>query len=292
MGDLHGRKPRILFDDFDAIIAPGDVCWDAHFRGETTKWIRSGLKLGWGEHMQKAFGKRRIKKIRKANLARGRKVMEYLNSFGVPVYFVPGNWDQSQGPTRFKNPQGPYQSRCVLYDNYSARHSNPLLTQGLENVVDCQLRLVRADGLNIVGYGLSSNAEHPAPLKRRVNKKEYLDLLRRYKKLQTRLSDEYRKRNRRLPTLLLTHNVPHDTSIDVVDKPGTPIHGKHFGSTIARTFCDKYQPLLCIGGHMHEHFGRTKIGKTTAINAGFGPRVNVLVNISGKRLRSAKFREE
>jgi len=29
IGDLHGNKPKIYSNDFDAIIAPGDFCSDA-----------------------------------------------------------------------------------------------------------------------------------------------------------------------------------------------------------------------------------------------------------------------
>lgn len=33
---------------------------------------------------------------------------------------------------------------------------------------------------------------------------------------------------------------------------------------------DKYHPPVCIGGHMHEHFTKCKVGRTTAIIAGVG----------------------
>lgn len=40
-------------------------------------------------------------------------------------------------------------------------------------------------------------------------------------------------------------------------------------SLIAREMIDEYHPLVCTVGHMHEHFTKCKVGKTTAINAGF-----------------------
>jgi len=52
---------------------------------------------------------------------------------------------------------------------------------------------------------------------------------------------------------------------------------------------DKYQPLLCIGGHMHEYFGKLKMGKTTLVNSGFGSHVNVLLELSGSRIKKLDF---
>jgi len=70
--------------------------------------------------------------------------------------------------------------------------------------------------------------------------------------------------------------------LDVVNLKGSKLHNKHFGSTVAREFCNRFQPLLCIGGHMHEHFGRCNIKKTIVINAGFGKDANVLINLDEK----------
>lgn len=40
----------------------------------------------------------------------------------------------------------------------------------------------------------------------------------------------------------------------------------------AREMIEKYQPLICESGHIHEHFGKDKIGKTVCINSGFGSK--------------------
>ncbi len=44
-----------------------------------------------------------------------------------------------------------------------------------------------------------------------------------------------------------------------------------------------------IGGHMHEHFGKHAMGKTIAINAGFGPGVNVWLEAAGNRTVKLEF---
>jgi len=51
----------------------------------------------------KAGGKRKLNEMEKSSLVKGRKIIEYLNKFGKPVFLVPGNWDQSYGKTRIKN---------------------------------------------------------------------------------------------------------------------------------------------------------------------------------------------
>ena len=40
---------------------------------------------------------------------------------------------------------------------------------------------------------------------------------------------------------------------------------------------------------MHEYFGKEKIGKTTLINCGFGPKVNTLLEIENGKIKKIKF---
>jgi Icc-related predicted phosphoesterase len=81
------------------------------------------------------------------------------------------------------------------------------------------------------------------------------------------------------PIIFVPHNVPFDTKLDQINNPKSPRNGQHFGSVIARDLIEKHQPILCVGGHMHEGFGKDKIANTTCINAGFGGDVNTLVEI-------------
>ncbi len=52
---------------------------------------------------------------------------------------------------------------------------------------------------------------------------------------------------------------------------------------------EKFQPLVCIGGHMHEHFGKCKIKKTTVINTGFGSNVNTMMELEGNKIKKLEF---
>ena len=81
------------------------------------------------------------------------------------------------------------------------------------------------------------------------------------------------------PIIFLTHNVVHDTKLDEIKDKESPRFGQHFGSTLARKMIKKHQPIISIGGHMHENPGTTKIGNTICLNAGFGKDANVFIDL-------------
>lgn len=299
VGDLHGRKPKIHFKDFDAIIFVGDVCSDEEIGPIKDMWVRyleenPDFPVGMDIFIAFEKGEKGIKKLEKKSLQEGRKIMEYLNSFGKPVYMVPGNWDQSYGETRIKDMEfSDYNYYKAFLDFWLGEKINSRLTRGLKNIINCQYKLHKTKEFNILGYGLSSNAEDLSLKKKRVNadynKKEYFKLKKTYKKILDKLVNTYNKKDDSIPTIFLTHNVPHNTKLDLFLDEDSNRHKSHFGSTVARWFCDKYQPLLCIGGHMHEHFGKCKIGKTTVINVGFGSHVNTLINIKDGKIKKIDF---
>lgn len=291
IGDLHGKKPKLSFKDFDAIIVPGDICSDSWLRPLTKKWLKSikgGKKFNFEDFIEKNIGKREYNKLNKESLKGGRAILKYLNSFGKPVFLVPGNWDQSYGPTRIKDRGGsPYQYRKSALD-YMLGNTNKFLTKGLKDIKDCQFRLHKFNGINIIGYGLSSFPESKMARKLK-NKSEAKRLKDTNKKIMNKLSKPYSKKSKKNPTIFITHNVPYNTKIDIIRQKGSPLYGKHHGSTIAREFCAKYSPLVCVGGHIHEHFKKDKIKKTTLINSGFGPKVNVLLEIKENKIKKLKF---
>ena len=302
VGDLHGRKPKIHFKDFDAIICIGDVCSDKGFRRLKNLWVKyleenPDQPLSDDEFYIMNVGKKKVKELYKESLIEGRKIMEYLNSFGKPIFMTHGNWDQSYGETRIKNMEaGKYSYYKAFLDFWAGEKINPVLIKGLKNVISVQFKLHKFRGYNILGYGLSSNAEDPfVKMKkgrrkiRRYSKEEVKKLKRAYAKILKKLDNVYNKKDKKYPTIFLTHNVPYNTKIDLLNNRESKHHGKHFGSSVARWFCDKYQPLLCIGGHMHEHFGKDKIGKTVVVNVGFGSYVNTLIELDEGKIKKIDF---
>ena len=62
--------------------------------------------------------------------------------------------------------------------------------------------------------------------------------------------------------ILVSHQPPVNTINDEVN------NGIHVGSVAVRSFIEKYQPLICFTGHIHEGVGIDTIGKTRIVNPG------------------------
>ena len=62
--------------------------------------------------------------------------------------------------------------------------------------------------------------------------------------------------------ILISHQPPVNTMNDQVSE------GVHVGSRAVRSFIEKYQPLVCFTGHIHEGMGIDTIGKTKIVNPG------------------------
>ena len=278
VGDLHGSKPNIYFDDFDAIIAPGDFCSS----DKISRLVFEGMRKRFKEksEINKWFdivGKREAKKLVKESLRKGREILEQLNSFGVPVYVVPGNWD-------WTGKQNKERGWEFLRQNHYK-----MLIKGLSNVVDAYHKIVDIGDYQIIGHGISSEPEYPQYKEdlERLKPKELVKRKKEYEKDFEKLDSLFEKATK--PIIFLSHDVPFNTPLDKITNKDSPRYGYHYGSLIAREMVDKYQPLVCIGGHIHEHFGKYKIGKTTVINTGFGPYVNVWLELSGNKVKRLKF---
>ncbi len=275
IGDLHGNIPEIYFDDFDAILAPGDFCSDA-----PRKYMFEALRLQLQNPQNKTkwydlAGKKKAKEMVKKSLSDGRKVLEKLNSYDVPVYIVPGNWEWLEKE----------EWKFLKHNHYKR------LTKGLKNITDVHNRVIDKGEYQIIGYGISSGHEYPQykeDLKR--FRPQDLKKIRKEYESQYKITDElFTKAKRNKPVLFLSHNVPFNTPIDKITNKDSPRYGYHYGSVIAREIIEKHQPLISIGGHMHEHFGKCKIGKTVCVNSGFGPYVNVLMELEGNEIKKLTF---
>jgi len=291
IGDLHGRKPRIHFKDFDCIIQVGDVCDDSKIGPMYKKYFEllknpEGLGIGLDDFFIKEIGKRKLQQYEKESLKNGHEVLKYLNSFGKPIFMVAGNWDESYGPSKIENiDKSDFHYRKAFYDWYLGDKINPKLIKGLKNIKDCMHRNHVFLKVNLLGYGLSSGAEllKKKGKKLEVSKKQFGILKVSLNKILNKIFSAYKKRNKKFPVIFISHNVPYNTKLDIIKDKKSYAYKKHLGSYVARKFCDKYQPLLCIGGHIHEHFGKTKINKTTVINAGFGGDANVLIDLDEEK---------
>jgi uncharacterized protein len=64
------------------------------------------------------------------------------------------------------------------------------------------------------------------------------------------------------PFILVSHQPPRNT---LNDRVATEYH---VGSEAVRTFIERYQPLICLTGHIHEGIGIDTIGQTRIVNPG------------------------
>ncbi len=294
IGDLHGRKPTIKLKDFDAIVLIGDICDDRDIAPLYKKWFRKLASEDNSFLNFEEFAERELKSKTKLysyevkSLKRGAEILRYIDSIGKPVFMVAGNWDQSYGRTRIENmDKNDYNYFKAFYDFWQGDKINPTLMNGLTNVENCMFCCHEFGGINFVGYGLSSRPEDLGDRREmrdiKLNKIELGKLKRAYIKIQNKLGDAYKNRkNKKLPTIFITHNIPHKTKLDLIKDKGSYVFGKHLGSTVARKFCSKFKPMICIGGHIHDCRGKDKIGKTVVINPGMG---NVLIEFDEKKGR-------
>lgn len=274
-GDVHGQKPEIKIQNFDAIISPGDLCPSDIKRRYAFKAIDMRIKdpssnVEWYDIM----GKGKARKLVKDSINVGRGILEFLDSYGVPVYVVPGNGD--------------FPPKNIGWDYLKKNHYKDML-RGIKNIVDVQNRIVDIGEYQIIGYGISSGPEYPQDKEEiaRLGKKDMKIKKKEYNRTYDKISSLFEKADK--PVIFLSHNVPFNTPIDVIVNKDSPRNGMHYGSLIAREIIEKYQPLICIGGHMHEHFGGCNIGKTKCMNTGFGSKVETLLELEKGRIKKLEF---
>lgn len=269
--DLHGNKPIISTNDFDTIIAPGDFCSD-NLRKYMFKALKIRLEtkkdINWYDIITKKKAKKEVKK----SLKDGRRILEYLNSFNKPVFALPGNWDWPGD-----------KDWSYLNKNYWKSY----LIKDLKNIKDCHKNKFIFEKIAIIGHGITSGPEYPTKeTKDRYTKKELSKKRKKFNKLLNEMNKKFKKEQN---IIFLTHNVPYNTKLDKIINKDSPLNGKHMGSYLARQLILKNKPLASIGSHMHEHFGKDKLGKTTIINAGFGSYVNTILEIKDNKIIKLKF---
>lgn len=269
VGDLHGAIPKITHNEFDMIICPGDIFGD-DIRPYIKKWIIDRTKLK-KENYELPFENycsiKKQKELHKESVKKGKEVLKFLNSFNKPVILVPGNWD----PTKYQDGDNKNTLKANKNSNYNEWKE---VVSKYKNIIDVEHIKKEINGITFIGHGSTSA---PEPLIEIEGNKSVNKRVKYFKKIMSKLMKLFEKTNK--PIIFISHNVPHKTRLDKVYAPGTYAHNKHYGSRIARILIEKYQPMLCVGGHIHEGWGLVKLKKTLCVNAGFGEYVNTIVTI-------------
>ncbi len=282
-GDFHGTFKGIKeqhLKNCDAIISPGDFgdTFSRKLKFDVIRHNKENLenKIEWYE--LPGVGKRKAWELIQKELKSARNILWQLNDLGIPVYIVPGNADY------YKKDHG--------WKKESKNYYHERLIKGLKNIHDCQNRLVNLGGLQIIGYGICSGNEIPMTKKdkKELTKKELGKKQRKYEKQFEKTEKLFKRATK--PTIFLSHNVPYNTKIDRITWKESPAYGRHFGSVITRQMIEKYgkKILFCVGGHMHEHFTKTKLNNVTCINSGAGYEGKyVVVDVEGNKIKKIEF---
>ena len=110
--------------------------------------------------------------------------------------------------------------------------TNPKLTKGVKNLIDCPHQLHEKFGISFIGYGLSSAYESVSLRRKKIlkdlKKGEYEKLKRAHNRVVERLSSVFKKRDKKKPTIFISHNIPYKTKLDKIKDKGSSAYGKLF----------------------------------------------------------------
>ncbi len=245
IGDCHGEMPEIPEEGFDLVLCVGDIC------GGTDE-MRSKMfeAMDTDKEWFELFGEEEAKEAVKSSIGEGKQILEELDSIGVPVFVVPGNWDWTGENSNWE---------------FLQAKGYPEMLENFDNVHDLNFAEEEVGGWSFVGYGPCSGPEIPQYEDDKPDSEEEMREIREdYQQMKQELGDLVEGEK----TVLLSHNVPNDTSLDLIDDEDNPVHGRHYGSVIVRELIEEFSIQYNIAGHMHEREGREKVNSTECLNTG------------------------
>lgn len=236
IGDFHGKIPvklknKIKREKFDYVLCTGDLYYFDKFRKLLFKYWKE--TNGMSNKLLKIIGKKEYNKLKKEYNLSINNVLTFLNSLNKPTYIVYGNTD-----TTLKAP----------WANKKNLKGKPLeeIIKKYKNLHFIDLVSKKIKKYNLFSYGCK--------LSDRFGKK-FMNKLKNKIKINKN-------------TILLSHEPPYNTKLDKIRRKGGPSYNKHIGDRLLKEIIKKKQPYLVVCGHIHESFGKIKIGKTLIINIG------------------------
>jgi Icc-related predicted phosphoesterase len=254
IGDFHGDFPKsinklIEKEKIDFVVSNGDFF---------PFWYR---KL-WFKHcytknvnLWEVIGKKKYKEYILKDLKAGEKSIKSLNELPVPVYTVVGNLDYAR------------LNDSLDLNKYYKKHGGKLKSwdwdeQDFFSKIIKKYRNIKridysstkfGDYVLIGAYGGTNPGEPESSI---------------FKKYYKKLANIF-LRNRGEKIIFVSHNVPNNTKLDKIGKHAHKlVRGKHYGSILVKKTIMKFQPMVHIGGHIHEGRGVQKVGRTVCVNPG------------------------
>jgi len=277
IGDFHGKFPEklkksIKKEDFDFILCTGDFPDAAKIRKLIFKHWTSGP---WWQNK----GLKKARKMEKNCFDSGLKIIKKLDSVGKKAYTVWGNSDFYENFEELKKSMP-----VPLYPGDYDRN-----IKKLKNIFSVDRNRVIENGTEIIGYGgyvdVTDYIMHPID----KTKRKQLARLKRYRKDEKVLKKLFLKRKPQKNFIFLIHYAPYGV-MDRVRLKSSPMHNKHVGWMPYNDIIKKYQPPICICGHMHEYQGKCRMGKTLVVNPGPAYEGKYAIIEINKKIR-VKFRK-
>jgi len=255
IGDFHGKFQKkwvdlIKKEKIDLVVSNGDY-FPFSYRKIWFKYCyRTDTQL-WD-----IVGKKKVKEWILKDLKSGESAIKKLNKVPVPVITVIGNLDY----TRIVDVMdfNLYKNRTAKWKWYEQDFFVPIIKK-CKNIKRFDYKYVRFGDIVFIGaYG----GTFPGKVRSGAYKKHR-------KKLEN-LFKKFKEENKKRRVIFVSHNMPYNTRLDKITSKKAPeeVKGKHYGSKLIRRIIDRYQPVLHIGGHIHEGRGKQKLGKTLVINPG------------------------
>ncbi len=256
VGDCHGRKQQLETEaeEADVILAVGDICGDSDEMREAM-FAAMDTEKEWYDILGRETAKEAVEK----SLEEGREVLEQLNSFGKPVFIVPGNWD--------------WDGRDETWEFLAQKRFQKLVDE-FTNIQNINRERFQDSNFCYIGYGPCSAPEIPQYSDEKPEEdSEMQEIKKEYQRKKNEIQELFQEADK--PVIFLSHNVPHETSLDRIENPDSPADGRHYGSIIVKEMLEDFKPVFSAAGHMHEGYGMEKISDTVAINAGLHSHVVV-----------------
>lgn len=246
IGDFHGKLPlkiKKLTKKCDFILSTGDF-------GGSDKLLKVIFKNFYGKWWE-VVGPKKAKKLTMEDYNSGKRIINQLNKLGKPIYTIHGNWD-------FEDLKHQRRTAGLKLKKYSE------IIKSKKNIIFINKKIVKINGLNIYAFGGMVTASiYLTPGSGHKEEKRL-----KYKKIHSKQEAQLFKKGKTGLDILLSHYPPHGY-FDVVKYKGyNPMNGKHVGFKPYTEFIKKYQPRIFVCGHMHEHQGVKKLGKTLIVATG------------------------
>jgi len=280
IGDFHGKFPsklkkKIKKEEFDLIVSVGDYCGNKEL-GDL--FFKHAYKTG--KELSEFIGKKKNNQLEKKNYESGVKILNELRKLDKPIIGITGNWDPNSYP---------HIGHSRVKEKYLGAFKKYI--RKLEDFKMIDFKSSKFQGLNFVGYPKST---HPGMVDKSIEKKLKKDgkkgekIISRIKKHNKDYYNKFKKILDR-DSIFVSHNCPYY----ILDKIAQgEMKGKHYGSWLTKELIKKFNPFLVICGHMHENWGRKKVGRTLVVNPGAavdGKAVLIDVDSERKRVKSVRF---